>query len=49
MDNVAKNSSQSSLKSAALIAGLSLLIMVIFAPYAEMYVFPKLIARFHPN
>jgi Domain of unknown function (DUF4386) len=49
MDNATKNSSQISLKSAALIAGLSLLIMVIFAPYAEMYVFPKLIARFQPT
>ena len=49
MDNITKNSNQSSLKSAALIAGLSLLIMVIFAPYAEMYVFPKLIVRFKPT
>jgi hypothetical protein len=49
MDNVIKNLNQISLKSAALIAGLSLLIMVIFAPYAEMYVFPKLIVRFHPT
>jgi Domain of unknown function (DUF4386) len=49
MDSATKNSSQISLKSAALIAGLSLLVMVIFAPFAEMYVFPKLIVRFQPN
>ncbi|MBL0146175.1 MAG: DUF4386 domain-containing protein [Chitinophagaceae bacterium] len=49
MVNIAKNSNETSLKSAALIAGLSLLVMVIFAPYAEMYVFPKLIVRFQPT
>ena len=49
MVNIAKNSNDTSLKSAALIAGLSLLVMVIFAPYAEMYVFPKLIVRFQPT
>lgn len=49
MDNIAENSKVGSLKSAALIAGLSLLIMVIFAPYAEIYVFPKLISRFKPT
>jgi hypothetical protein len=49
MNNATKNSNETSLKSAALIAGLSLLVMVIFAPYAEMYVFPKLIIRFQPS
>jgi hypothetical protein len=46
LDNTEK---KSNLKSAALVAGLSLLFMVVFAPYAEMYVFPKLIDRFQPN
>jgi hypothetical protein len=35
--------SKISLRRAALIAGLGLLIMVITAPYAELFVFPKLI------
>jgi hypothetical protein len=32
-----------SLRKAALIAGLGLLIMVLAAPFAELFVFPKLI------
>ena len=36
------SSNKTSLGSAALIAGIGLLIMVIAAPYAELYVFPKL-------
>ncbi len=34
-----------SLRRAAIIAGLSILAMVICAPFAELYVFPKLIVR----
>jgi len=37
------SSSKTSLRSAALIAGIGLLIMVIAAPYAELFVFPKLV------
>lgn len=44
-----KNLGQTSLQSAALIAGISLLVMVIAAPFAEMYVFPKLIVPYQPN
>ena len=36
---------QTSLRKAALIAGLGILIMVAGAPFAEMYVFPKLILQ----
>jgi hypothetical protein len=38
-----KSPTKSSLRSAALIAGISLLIMVIAAPFAELYAFPKLV------
>jgi Domain of unknown function (DUF4386) len=49
LDNNITNLNQTSLQSAAWIAGLSLLVMVIAAPYAEMYVFPKLIVPYQPN
>ncbi len=39
---------QISLRSAALIAGISILIMAIAAPFAELYVFPKLLVRGNP-
>ena len=38
-----KSTNKTSLGTAALIAGLALLTMVIAAPFAELYVFPKLI------
>ncbi|MFN0275320.1 MAG: DUF4386 domain-containing protein [Chitinophagales bacterium] len=38
-----KSKFEISLSSAAIIAGISLLIMVVAAPFAELYVFPKLI------
>src|SRR5215212_460380 len=42
--NKMKNrANQISLRSAALLAGIGLLIMVIAAPFAELYVYPKLI------
>jgi len=34
-----------SIRTAALIAGLSILVMVLAAPFAELFVFPKLIVR----
>lgn len=40
-----KSKYEISTASAAIIAGLSLLIMVVAAPFAELYVFPKLIVR----
>jgi hypothetical protein len=40
-----KETNQISLKTAALISGLCLLLMVIAAPIAEMYAYPKLITR----
>ena len=43
MNNHPKN--ETSLRTAALIAGLSILAMVVAAPFAELYVFPKLIVR----
>lgn len=49
MENTIKRTGQINLNSAALIAGISLLVMVICAPFAEMYVFPKLIVRFQPT
>lgn len=39
------NTSTASLRTAALIAGLALLTMAIAAPFAELFVFPKLIVR----
>lgn len=39
---------QISLRSAALTAGIALLIAAISAPFAEMYVFPKLIVSYKP-
>jgi Domain of unknown function (DUF4386) len=36
---------ETSLRTAAIIAGLSILIMAVAAPFAELYVFPKLIVR----
>jgi hypothetical protein len=39
---------ETSLVQAAIIAGLGLLISVIAAPYAELYVYPKLIIPFNP-
>src|SRR5215212_10332735 len=42
--NKMKNrANQISLRSAALLAGIGLLIMAIAAPFAELYVYPKLI------
>ena len=38
-----RSTNKTSLGSAALIAGIGLLIMVIAAPFAELYVFPKLV------
>ena len=40
-----KSKYEISLGSAAIIAGLSLLVMVVAAPFAELYVFPKLIVH----
>jgi hypothetical protein len=40
-----KSSTNGSLRSAALIAGISLLIMVIAAPFAELYALPKLVVQ----
>jgi len=40
------NTNETSLRTASLIAGLSLLGMVIAAPYAELYVLPKLVVPF---
>lgn len=40
-----KSKYEISLGSVALLAGLSLLVMVVAAPFAELYVFPKLIVR----
>jgi hypothetical protein len=37
------NTNQTSLRSAALVAGLAILTMVISAPFAELYVYPKLV------
>ncbi len=42
---MANTKNEISLRTAALIAGLSILAMVIAAPFAELYVFPKLIVR----
>ena len=39
------NTNKTSLRTAALIAGIGLLIMVIAAPFAELYAFPKLIVQ----
>ncbi len=44
---VTSHPKEMSLRRAALIAGLSILTMVISAPFAELYVFPKLIVRGH--
>ena len=43
---MSSGSTSISLRSAALIAGISLLIMVVAAPYAEMYVYPKLVSPY---
>ncbi|HEX9330576.1 MAG TPA: DUF4386 domain-containing protein [Anaerolineales bacterium] len=42
-NKITNNTNKTSLGRAALIAGIGLLIMVIAAPFAELYVFPKLI------
>ena len=42
-NKIMNNVNKTSLARAALIAGIGLLIMVIAAPFAELYVFPKLI------
>jgi len=42
-NKIASGTNKTSLGRAALIAGIGLLIMVIAAPFAELYVFPKLI------
>ena len=39
------STNKTSLRAAALIAGIGLLTMVIAAPFAELYVFPKLVVR----
>ena len=44
-NKITSTSNKTSLARAALIAGIGLLIMVIAAPYAELYVYPKLIER----
>ncbi len=41
----ANNTNKLSLRRAALLAGLGLLIMVIAAPFAELYVYPKLMVK----
>lgn len=43
MTKMISNTSTTSLRTAALIAGLALLTMAIAAPFAELFVFPKLI------
>lgn len=40
-----RSTNKTSLSTAALIAGIGLLIMVIAAPFAELYVFPKLVVQ----
>jgi phosphoglycerol transferase MdoB-like AlkP superfamily enzyme len=40
---------KTSLSKAALIAGLGLLVMVIAAPYAELFVYPKLVVAGNPG
>ena len=40
-----QSTNKSSLRTAALIAGLGLLIMAIAAPFAELYVYPQLVIR----
>lgn len=42
-NTIVKSANKTSLRTAALVAGLSLLMMVIAAPFAELFVFPKLI------
>jgi hypothetical protein len=42
------NKNKTSLNKAALIAGLGLLVMVIAAPYAELFVYPKLVVPGNP-
>ena len=42
-DRIANPAAKTSLRSAALIAGLGLLLMVVAAPFAELFVFPKLV------
>ncbi len=42
-NKIANSTNKTSLRTAALIAGIGLLIMVIAAPFAELYVYPKLI------
>lgn len=42
-NKMTNHSNQISLRSAALLAGIGLLIMVIAAPFAELYVYPKLV------
>ena len=41
---VVATSNKTSLKTAALVSGLGLLIMVVTSPIAELYIFPKLIS-----
>ncbi len=42
-NKITRSTNKTSLGRAALMAGIGLLIMVIAAPYAELYVYPKLI------
>ncbi len=46
-NKIMNNVNKTSLARAALIAGIGLLIMVIAAPFAELYVFPKLVIPNH--
>jgi len=43
------NTNKTSMRSAALIAGIGLLVMVIAAPYAELFVLPKLVVLDNAN
>jgi hypothetical protein len=42
-NRIATTTNKTSLRTAALIAGIGLLIMVVAAPFAELFVFPKLV------
>src|SRR5690242_8500822 len=46
-NKITRSTSKTSLARAALIAGIGLLIMVIAAPFAEIYVLPKLVSPDH--
>jgi len=46
-NKITNSTNKTSLSAAALIAGISLLIMVIAAPFAELFVYPKLVVPDH--